>query len=123
MKTVMADLRPFFLVGAAKLMQKAKEGGLVPDDETILKPLTIKKPPSDSPTPSERQNYSVEVFTYLSNILAAVERIGAIRIYLSRLPQPRKYDALGITEDQWITYHYSNFMVAVVSLYDTSLLL
>lgn len=122
-KRVMADLKPLLLVWGAQLMQQAKEGRLLAGAEKYANPLLIRQHRKQEEAYSDRLNYALDVFSYVSNLLTAVERFGGIRVYLARLPQPRRYEAVGVTEDQWITYHYSNYLMAVVSIYDTCLLL
>jgi hypothetical protein len=67
--------------------------------------------------------YHNDVFHYISNITRAIERIEMTPIFIRRFPRNRTYDNRGITLHRWIQYHYSNYLVTVVSLYDTALLL
>ena len=101
-KRVMADLKPLLLVWGAQLMQQAKEGRLLAGAEKYANPLLIRQHRKQEEAYSDRLNYALDVFSYVSNLLTAVERFGGIRVYLARLPQPRRYEAVGVTEDPFI---------------------
>jgi hypothetical protein len=67
--------------------------------------------------------YHNEVFQYVSSLTHAVERLEMSPIYISRFTRSKLYDDSGITLHRWIQYHYSNYLVTAVSIYDTALLL
>lgn len=95
-----------------------REGPLRPES-----PLTISRRGTLESLFTDEQNYHLEVFAHVGNVLTAVERLCDIQTYISRFPQPRAYGKQGITEDKWIHFHYSNYLTTVVSIYDTALLL
>lgn len=72
---------------------------------------------------TEKEHYNIKVFLCCSNINNTIERIRAISVYVSTFPTPKKYSKNGIMKKDWIAYHYANFEVAKVSLYDSTLLL
>ena len=72
---------------------------------------------------TEKEQYHTSVFKCCYNIYNTIERINAISVYVSEFPTPKKYSKKGINKKDWITYHYANFEMARVSLYDSALLL
>jgi hypothetical protein len=84
---------------------------------------------SQEPTPLVRltltyeQEYHDEVFRYMSGLTHTVERHEEIPVNLGRFPNSPTFKTQGITLHRWIHYHYSNFLINVVSIHDTSLLL
>lgn len=68
-------------------------------------------------------NYHDEAFHYTSNLTNAIERLEMTPIFLGRFPRTKTFDKNGITIHRWIQYHYSNYLVTVISIYDTALLL
>lgn len=72
---------------------------------------------------SEKEEYHLNVFKCCSNIQDTLVRINAIAIYTSAFPTTKKYLKQGITKKDWITYHYANYELAKVSIYDMVLLL
>ena len=72
---------------------------------------------------TEKEQYHTSVFKCCYNIYNTIERINAISVYVSEFPTPKKYSKKGINKKDWITYHYANFQMAKVSLYDSVLLL
>ncbi|MFN3492072.1 MAG: hypothetical protein ACK40V_07620, partial [Anaerolineales bacterium] len=72
------------------------------------------------PNLSHEEKYNRDTLHYIANIINAFDRINYSQIFITRFPQPRKYEKLGITEDQWIYYHYSYLITTLVSIYDTA---
>ena len=72
---------------------------------------------------TEEQAYHNEVFEYASNLIQAIERLKEMPYYLARFPNTKTFQNQGITLHTWIHYHYSNFLITGVSIYDTTLLL
>lgn len=67
--------------------------------------------------------YHNSVFHYASNLIDAISRMEEVPIYLRRFPTSKYFNENGITLHKWINYHYSSYLVVVVSLYDIALLL
>jgi hypothetical protein len=78
---------------------------------------------SDDSRFTEEQLYCLDIFSCLRNLVNAVERLEDICVYVSHFPQPRKFERQDITEDKWIQYHYSYFLITIVGIFDTALLL
>jgi len=67
--------------------------------------------------------YHHNVFYYLSSIIHTVERIEQVPIYIRRFPNSKFFAERNITLHKWVNYHYTNFLIMSVSLYDIALLL
>ena len=67
--------------------------------------------------------YYYNVFIYLSNLVRTVERMEQVPIYLRRFPNSKYFAEHNITLPTWMSYHYANFVIMNVSLYDIALLL
>ena len=72
---------------------------------------------------TEEQEYHNGVFGHTSNLIQAVERLEEVPFYLARFPNYKTFQKRGITLYKWIQYHYSNYLISGVSIYDTTLLL
>jgi len=107
MQSLLRNLQPVLEVAAEELKRRIAETG-----EVRLK--------GGMPLP-EPFFYHYEVFYYASALLGAIDRLEEAHVYLERF-QPA-YEEHGITQDQWIDYHYSYYVVTAVSLYDIALVL
>lgn len=67
--------------------------------------------------------YHYNVGHYYTSILGTVERIEQVPIFLRRFPNSRFFVQNKITLYRWINYHYTNYLIMSVSLYDIALLL
>jgi hypothetical protein len=67
--------------------------------------------------------YHDGVFHYTSNLIHAIERLEMTPIFLKRFPRTATFDKNNITIHRWIQYHYSNYLVTMISIYDTALLM
>jgi Cthe_2314-like HEPN len=67
--------------------------------------------------------YHHNINHYFGNLIGTVERIEQVPIFLRRFPNSKFFDENNITLHQWIKYHYTNYLIMSVSLYDISLLL
>jgi len=96
-------------------------------EETKAKTPTKRSKKGESPsnnlTLTREQAYHNQVFEYTGNLTHAVERLEEIPFFLARFPNTKTFQKQGITLHKWIQYHYSNFLIAGVSVYDTTLLL
>jgi hypothetical protein len=77
--------------------------------------------PKYSFTPEMAYHHNVN--HYLTNLLGTVERIAQVPIFLKRFPNSKFFAENNITLHKWVNYHYTNFLIMSVSLYDISLLL
>lgn len=71
----------------------------------------------------EYQWYDHNVFTQLSAIISATERLEQSQIFIRTFPKPRSYEKLRINQYTWIEYHYSNYIITLVGLFDIALIL
>jgi len=74
-----------------------------------------------APALSAEQTYHYYVFWYTINMVKAFSRLNHITIYIKDLPKPASYLRQGITQYDWIQYHYHFYIVNVVGLYDIAL--
>jgi hypothetical protein len=82
-----------------------------------------KSKPYVRPTLTLEQNYHHEVSQYMSGLIHTIERLEEIPFYLARFPNSPTFKEQGITLHKWIHYHYSNYLINVVTIYDTTLIL
>lgn len=115
--SVMEHFSPLLKPLEEKFIQEAEQS-----KETSMK---SRKPQKDQSklTLNLEQAYHAEVFQYVSNLIHAVERLDEIAIYLGQFPNSNTFYKQGITQDKWIHYHYANYTVTIVGIYDTILLL
>lgn len=123
MKLLMSNLRSTFEVLGAHYMHLANTGELTKRWSKPKYALTTRKRKSNQSNFSDEENYHLGVFDYASNIISASERLEEMRIYLNRFPQSRIFEKHNVTENKWIHYHYSNYLITVVGIFDTALLL
>lgn len=67
--------------------------------------------------------YHHNVSHYHRSLVGTVERIEQVPIFLRRFPNSRFFVQNRITLHRWINYHYTNYLIMGVSLYDIALLL
>ncbi len=67
--------------------------------------------------------YHFNVNQYFIGLISTVERIEYVPIFLRRFPHSKFFNENNISLHKWVTYHYINFLIMSVSLYDISLLL
>lgn len=72
---------------------------------------------------SDQEWYDYEVFTHVSSIISTVERLDHCQNFIKKFPRPRSYEKEGISQDVWIEYHYSYYVISIVSLFDICLIL
>ncbi len=83
--------------------------------------MLSKKRHRRAPKLSAAQSYNHLVFWYAKNIVQALKRLDDATIYVRDFPKPRGYLNQGITEYDWIQYHYHAYVVGAVALYDIAL--
>lgn len=67
--------------------------------------------------------YHFNVNHYLTSLIGTMERLEEVPIFLRRFPNSKYLAENNITLHRWLNYHYSNFLIMSISLYDISLLL
>jgi hypothetical protein len=107
-KKLMDSLRPVAIDASRRLNDAAKKGKL------------RSKAPYDL---WEHERYDYDVFTHLTLIISGVEGLERSQNFIRRFPQPRSYEKQGINRHAWIEYHYSYYVVTLVSLFDIALIL
>jgi hypothetical protein len=91
---------------------------ITPEDLMIE---SSKERHSRAPNLSAEQSYHYYVFWYATNMTKAFSRLNHTTIYIKDFPKPRSYLKQGITQYDWIQYHYHVYMVSIVGLYDIAL--
>lgn len=76
---------------------------------------------SRAPRLSNEQNYHHYVLWYANNMVKLFRLLNHIMIYIKDFPKPRSYLKQGITQYDWIQYHYHVYMVSIVGLYEVAL--
>jgi len=100
-------LEPILIAGAERLKRHAEKTG----EFRIRNAATLPEPHS----------YHHEVFYYTTALLGAVGRLEEAQTYLEVFPQV--CERVEMTRAQWIDYHYSTYVITLVSLYDIALIL
>ena len=65
--------------------------------------------------------YHYDVFMNLLAIISGVGRLEKSQIFIRTFPLPRSYEKKGINQHTWIEYHYSHYVITLVSLFDIAL--
>lgn len=71
----------------------------------------------------EDEWYHYNVFTQLVSITSGIERLEKSQNFIHAFPRPRSYEKKSINQHTWIEYHYSYFVITIVSLFDIALIL
>lgn len=72
---------------------------------------------------TKKMAYHHNVNHYMSRFIGTIERIEQSLIFIRRFPNSKFFVENNIGFYKWVNYHYSNYLVMSVSLYDLSLLL
>ncbi|HEX5223300.1 MAG TPA: Cthe_2314 family HEPN domain-containing protein [Verrucomicrobiae bacterium] len=67
--------------------------------------------------------YADTIFTHISAIQSAIENLERSQYFILSFPQPRRNAKQGVRLHDWIEYHYSHYLITLVSLLDISLVL
>lgn len=70
---------------------------------------------------SECEWYHHNVFMNLLAIISGVGRLEKSQNFIRTFPRPRSYEKKGINQHTWIEYHYSSYVITLVSLFDIAL--
>lgn len=72
---------------------------------------------------TQKEAYCFNINYYLTNISTTIERMEQVTIFVRRFPSSSYFKEKDINIYSWIKYHYSNFLIMSISLFDISLLL
>ena len=108
MKRVFENVKPTLDGSTERLKKAALKGKICAESEGAI---------------TESQSYQVDVFQRANAVLDCVYQLEDIRKFIKRFPSPRTYEKEGISQYRWIEYHYSFFVVTLVSMQDTALIL
>jgi hypothetical protein len=70
---------------------------------------------------SEHMWYADNVFTHTSAMQSAIENLERSQNFIQSFPRPRQNEKRGVRQHDWIEYHYSHYLITLVSLLDISL--
>lgn len=76
---------------------------------------------SKAPKLSEAQSYHHYVFWYAKNMVQAFKWLDHVTTYMKDFPKPQTYLKRGITQYDWVQYHYHIYLIIAISLYDIAL--
>lgn len=91
-----------------------------------LRPLLESKASetnAESAQLSECVRYADNVFGHTFAIQSAIENLERSQHFIFSFPQPRRNAKQGVRQHDWIEYHYSHYLITLVSLLDISLIL
>lgn len=71
----------------------------------------------------EHEQYDVSVFYRLGAITNALRTLKNTLRFMTSFPRPRTYEKAGISQDVWIDYHFSYYIITFVSFADMVLIL
>jgi len=91
----------------------------MPTEDLTIKSSKVRH--SRAPKLSDEQNYHHYVFWYAHNMVKLFRLLNHVVIYIKDFPKPRRYLKQGITQYDWIQYHYHIYMVGIVGLYEVAL--
>ena len=65
--------------------------------------------------------YADNIFTHTCATQSAIENLERSQHFILSFPQPRHNEQRGVRQHDWIEYHYSHYLITLVSLLDISL--
>jgi hypothetical protein len=107
-KKVMDKVSPLLAASIRKLQDVAQQGKVKSKEKNEL---------------WEYEWYGYEVCTHLSAITSGSARLEQSQNFIHTFPRPRSYEKEGIHQSIWIEYHYSYYVITLVSLFDIALIL
>jgi len=107
-KSVSEEILPLAKMSTQRLIEIAKVGKIRAESKQAV---------------AENQYYHLEVFRKACALLNCISQLEDIIKLIKRFPSPKTYEKQGISQYRWIEYHYSYFVVTLVSLNDTTFLL
>jgi len=108
MKKAQSNLRPLLDRASRELMKLAQKGKVRSKGNERL---------------WEFEFYDYDIFFRVSAAISAVERLKQSQQFMRTFPRPRSYEKLRINQHIWIEYHYSFYVITLVSLFDIALIL
>lgn len=72
---------------------------------------------------TNKMAYHHNVNYYISRLIGTIERIEQAPIFIRRFPNSRFFAENSVSFYKWVNYHYANYLIMSISLYDLSLLL
>jgi hypothetical protein len=91
----------------------------MPTEDLMIKSSKVRH--SRAPKLSNEQNYHHYVLWYAYNMVKLFRLLNHIVVYIKDFPKPKSYLKQGITQYDWIQYHYHVYMVSIVGLYEAAL--
>ena len=70
---------------------------------------------------SDHVRYADDIFSHTSAMLSAIENLERSQHFIQAFPRPRQNEKRGVRQHDWIEYHYSHYLVTLVSVLDISL--
>ena len=107
-KSLMDNLQPIILQAGEKLIKDVETTGEFPK----------RKGPVQLPEP---YHYYYQLFWHSSNLMNSIERLKDIQVFIKSFPGRHYFEKNRITQNKWISYHYSNYVLTTISLYDIAL--
>jgi hypothetical protein len=108
LQKVQSNLRPLLDRASRGLLDLAQKGKIRSEENARL---------------SEYEFYDYDVFYRASAAISAVGRLKQSQQFIRTFPRPRSYEKLLINQHIWIEYHYSFYVITLVSLFDIALIL
>ncbi len=105
---VQSNLRPLLDRASQELVGLAQKGKIRSEENARL---------------WEYEFYDYDVFFRASAAISAVERLKQSEQFIRTFPRPRSYEKQRINQHIWIEYHYSFYVITLVSLFDIALIL
>ena len=98
-----------------------------------VEPLREDLPNVDLPNIDEYQSfgedtveekYNFSIASHIGSLSNTINRLEAIQTYLTlTISLPKSFKEKGITEEEWILYHYSSYILSIVGIYDVAVYL
>ena len=105
---LLTDIRPLVKAGLDRIRGLIAREGIARYTDPIQLP--------------ERDCYCVMCFRRASNLASAVDMLERIEHFVVWLPAQKRFRELRLSQERWLDYHYSYYLVVTSSLVDLSLL-
>ena len=103
------NIHPLVLSNLDKLKSRLDEGGGVREPGQLAL--------------SKNEYFNFMVFRRATNLTTAFDMLQEVQYFITWLPPASKFRKLGISQERWIDYHYSYYLIVMASIVDLSLLL
>lgn len=67
-------------------------------------------------------DFHVQLFQKATDLIGAIQCLEQSLVFIQKLPYPKTFDKVGISQFSWIRYHYSYFVITYKSLIDIALI-